>query len=84
MYLLFISTDDTAFVITVPSVGRLSPRPRDTLAFTEHPRHRMDSVTSTEVENKHSSSEFFPDTPGCVLENTFVPAELAADLVSVA
>lgn len=84
MYLFLRGTDDTELVITVPSVCRLSPRLRDTLTFTEHPRHSLYLITLTDVENKQSSSKFFPDTLHCVLENDFVPPEPAADLVSIA
>lgn len=82
LYLLLIGIDDTELVITVPSVCRLSPQLRHT--FTQHPQRSMYFITLMDVENKHSSFEFFPDTLRCVLENTFVPPEPAADLVSIA
>lgn len=69
-------------VITVPCVCRLSPQTKDT--FTQYPEHNMYFRTLTDVKNKNNSSEVFPDSIHCALENAFVPPELVADLLPIA
>lgn len=83
MYSFLIGVDETELVITVPSVCRLSSAERRSHSHNTHGTVQY-FITLTDVENKHSSSEFFPDTLCCVLEKASVPPEPAADHVSVA